>query len=46
MRKINSIKNCPKQVVYTDKTDIIGLESYLMIGLRINGVGLMGFSEQ
>jgi len=42
----NSIKKCPKQVVYAGEADIIGLESYLMMGLRINGVGLMGFSGQ
>jgi hypothetical protein len=42
----NSIKRCPKQVVYAGEADIIGLESYLMMGLRINGVGLMGFSGQ
>jgi len=46
MRQNNSTKKCPKQVVYADEADIIGLESYLMMGLRTNGVGLIGFSGQ
>jgi len=37
---------CPKQVVYVGEADIIGLESYLIISLRINGVGCMGVSGQ
>jgi hypothetical protein len=46
MRQNNSDKKCPRQVVYEGEADIIGLESYLMMGLGINCAGLMGFSEQ
>jgi hypothetical protein len=46
MRQNNSTKRCLKQVVYAGEADIIGLETYLMMGLRINGVGLTGFSGQ
>jgi hypothetical protein len=42
----NSSKKCPKQVVYAGEADIVGLESYLMMGLRINVIGLMGCSGQ